>query len=939
MRYTTMRYIIALSLYLALAACQSEAPDILVKSPADKRQYAYHTLDNGAQVFVVSDPTLTYATAAVSVRVGNFQNPANRPGVAHFLEHLLFLGSDKYPLPGEYFAFIEQNGGSANAMTSNQFTTYYFNIDPGFFPEALERLSRFFIAPLFLPNSVEKECMIVDAEYKRGLLEEGRRVLAVEKATANPLHPFHQFQVGSRMSLQGPDGQCDRAAVIDLYHQYYRGDRMKVVLVAPDSTETLMAQAKAVFQALPSPMPRAEVVLEPLVYTPKEMGQTIYIQSQGPRQELVLQFPLTDIEDAVDNAGFLMRTLLNMESKGSLAAALKSEGLIESLSANIQTLSDRQDKLYIAFQLRTVSPEVIETITTTTFAYLQFLEQSDVQAKMFERIQRRSSRNFRFQDPRYPESLALDIAEDLHTIPVVKILSDGYLLEDARFDAPAFQAILEQCRPDNLRRIVLSQAVEADKVEPYYQVPYHTEPFALSQIVAWRAAMGDNRFYALSDNPYEPTEFQRRPVLYPKAAPRRTEVGRHVLWHATDQRANAPYAWARILLRSSDISNTPKAAVLNQLWITNFYKTETQLMERIGEAQGTGGIYFSKEGLIFEIDGYRDVQRKIWLPLVEAIVSFEPTEETFNALKAQLMRAVEANMQTSGSLEDAALAMNALLSEQNWLLVDLYEALKTATWAEVAAHRAQVLQSGTLEALFYGNLSLEDARRAMWDIDRVWKLGGQAEPKLDFSIQTPPGHWYRSVSAHGPQQGSIVYLQALEDTIQNRVNLSLFAKLLHGRFFEQLRTKEQLGYVVNIRYVFGHWPGVSFAVESGKKGEEITQRSFQFIETIPALLAQLSTEEWEAVHTSFVRDLERPMVRPETSLGHYWHYIATGRPFSEEAAVLAQLKATTQASFTADIQAWLPKAPKIVVDTGHIVPRGYTPLSEPYAFSGKGATQ
>ena len=106
----------------------------VVKSPNDDRQYQYLELPNRMKVLLVSDPKADKAAAALTVGVGSTANPPGREGLAHFLEHMLFMGTKKYPEVDEYSAFIKKNGGMDNAFTGGNQTTYYFDIKP----EALE---------------------------------------------------------------------------------------------------------------------------------------------------------------------------------------------------------------------------------------------------------------------------------------------------------------------------------------------------------------------------------------------------------------------------------------------------------------------------------------------------------------------------------------------------------------------------------------------------------------------------------------------------------------------------------------------------------------------------------------------------------------------------------------------------------------------------------
>ena len=64
------------------------------------------------------------ASASLAINVGSFNNPSSRPGLAHFVEHMLFLGSDKYPDEGSYSEHVAANGGAVNAYTEFEWTNF-----------------------------------------------------------------------------------------------------------------------------------------------------------------------------------------------------------------------------------------------------------------------------------------------------------------------------------------------------------------------------------------------------------------------------------------------------------------------------------------------------------------------------------------------------------------------------------------------------------------------------------------------------------------------------------------------------------------------------------------------------------------------------------------------------------------------------------------------
>lgn len=90
----------------------------------DERDYKALTLDNGMRVLLISDPKSSRSAAALDVHAGGFSDPSDRSGLAHFCEHMSFLGTKKYPEENEFSEFLSANGGSSNAFTDSEDTVY-----------------------------------------------------------------------------------------------------------------------------------------------------------------------------------------------------------------------------------------------------------------------------------------------------------------------------------------------------------------------------------------------------------------------------------------------------------------------------------------------------------------------------------------------------------------------------------------------------------------------------------------------------------------------------------------------------------------------------------------------------------------------------------------------------------------------------------------------
>ena len=95
----------------------------------DKRSYQTLTLDNGLKVLLVQDLDSKKSAASLTVNAGHFDDPNDRQGMAHFIEHMLFLGTEAYPDPGYFSQFINQAGGHCNAWTGTEHSSYFFDCE------------------------------------------------------------------------------------------------------------------------------------------------------------------------------------------------------------------------------------------------------------------------------------------------------------------------------------------------------------------------------------------------------------------------------------------------------------------------------------------------------------------------------------------------------------------------------------------------------------------------------------------------------------------------------------------------------------------------------------------------------------------------------------------------------------------------------------------
>ncbi len=220
----------------------------IIKATSDQRTYQYQKLDNEIEVLYVNDPKGNQSAVSMVVGVGSFEDTTQ--GIAHFLEHMLFMGNEKYPSEETYSKFITQHNGSTNAYTAGDHTCYYFSIDGMYLTSAIDIFSQFFVSPTFDPSCVEREINAVDSEHKKNVLVDSwRKYQTLKTIQCDGNSPVNCFSTGNKETLNVPN---IREKLIEFYNKYYSSNVMKLVIY-DNSLYTSDDEMKSKMNALMSP--------------------------------------------------------------------------------------------------------------------------------------------------------------------------------------------------------------------------------------------------------------------------------------------------------------------------------------------------------------------------------------------------------------------------------------------------------------------------------------------------------------------------------------------------------------------------------------------------------------------------------------------------------------------------------------------------------------
>ncbi|KAG5497184.1 hypothetical protein GH5_01726 [Leishmania sp. Ghana 2012 LV757] len=200
-----------------------------------RAKYSGYVLRNGVKCVIVQDGNAKMPAAAMCIHAGQLNDPVELPGLAHFCEHMLFMGTEKFPKEDEFDSFVSKASGFTNAFTADRDTVYYFSVSDGSLEGALERFVEFFAAPSFSPGAVAREVNAVHSEDEKNHNNDYWRLEEVIRGFCNPKHPHSRYGNGNLTTLRDEPqrrGIDVRESLKAFHSRYYLANGATIVVVS-----------------------------------------------------------------------------------------------------------------------------------------------------------------------------------------------------------------------------------------------------------------------------------------------------------------------------------------------------------------------------------------------------------------------------------------------------------------------------------------------------------------------------------------------------------------------------------------------------------------------------------------------------------------------------------------------------------------------------------
>ena len=865
-------FILLLFSTLALAA---QIPE---KSPNDDNKYRFIELDNGLKVILVSDQDADKAAASMNVAVGSGDDPEDREGLAHFLEHMLFLGTEKYPDPGEYQQFIKSHGGQHNAFTAFQDTNFFFDVQAEFLEPALDRFAQQFSAPLFTAELVERERHAVHSEFSAKRKEDGRRLYSVEKAVSNPDHAFSHFAVGNLTTLANTEENPLRPDLIEFWKQHYSSNIMSLAVYGPQTLDELESMVRGRFGAIENRHFETKRHVASL-YKAEDLPAKVTVDALKDVRSLSLVFPIPSQEKnyRTKPAGYVTN-LLGHEGPGSLFDVLKRAGLAERLSAGLGMDTGENATLEINISLTPEGLARQQDILPLVFDYIEKIRQKGISEQRFLEMQSLARLDFRFREQGNPMHEVMSLSRYLQDYPAEDVLRAPWLVE--RFAPEQYRDILDRLTPANLLVFVL--APEQELVNPnrteWYDAAWTREALDPEALRAQSVPELAAQLRLPPENPFVPEDLAMVPGKTMAQPTKLATIEGMDVWFARDTRFDTPKANVFVGLRTPATRASARSYVLTHLLVDAI---NTNLNAWAYSARLAGldySVYEHLRGITVRVGGYSDKLHTLMNRILLQVAAPELTRQRFEIARQKLIDGLQ-NKAKDRPVEQTSEFVQTSLIEGAWPTDAKLRAAREVTFEELQSFSEALLSQVDPVMLAHGNLTEASALNLARQIDAI-VLGNSELAQVERSRvrQLPKAETLVSLDVEHPDTGYTLYMQGDNTSFEERARFRLLAQIISSPFYEEIRTNRQMGYIVYaMPFEMLETPALGFVVQSPSAtsteiDQAIREFSNSFEETLSALTPERLDREKQAVISKL---LERDLQLDEIS-SRYWREIDRG---------------------------------------------------------------
>ncbi|KAH8740195.1 insulinase-like peptidase [Cryptosporidium ryanae] len=846
----------------------------VIKPIFDENKYRSLILSNKLRVLLVSDDRAEISGAVLSVFVGYQHDPENLNGLAHFLEHMLFLGSKKYPDPFEFDNYVKQNGGSMNAHTDYHETSYYFDVNSESLEGVLDRFSGFFVCPLFDTTYVEREVNAVNSEHEMNLLYDLFIKYHIISSSARSGHPVSKFGTGSLQTLKIEPEEKGIDVIKELkefHNKYYCSGIMCLTLISNHSLDTLQEYVTKYFSditnkgaSIPNYFDEFEVEKPYLSIkdSPKDgsLGSVIYIVPNKNERSITLNYQFPDIRKFKrESPELYFLEILGHEGHGSLTSILRRNGLCYSLSSGLNEMFSA-NLFEITIKLTEKGYLEINRVIEYTLNYVNLMVEKDIDMDIVSDIVKLKQIIFDYKNrPSIEELIGRSTFLVANNVPLNEVLSYGNRIE--RIDIEAVKMLKKYFSPDNMfivfsfpeNKVMIEDKRYAEELiyDRHYKLNYLKQEFysEIKNIINNVSIDYSSRIglELPKKNEYIPEKLdivnaQNKDVLsFPEQVDMNASpfTGRVKTYFKPDTTFSTPHGFTQIFFYSTK-ETTCETLVMDHLvslTITKMISEEaySAILANL-DCKIIGGFSLNNsfDSISITLSGFNDKTGNLLQFIVNSIINLKNDSKSeyisfFNEAVEETKEKVGNSLYNPSRLVQLTLYnFKEFYSNYTPSKESILKTIDSVNYQKLCNYAFDFFSNCIIRSVILGNFNMEEVHDLMNIVLTEQLLGSnynvventdklvlrtcidvESSIKGDTKIHSNNLIFSKPVLNPVDKNGAVVYtIDMGRYNLRNMVLLDLLSKYLDVKCFHELRTNQQLGYVVkcssfNLKPVIG----------------------------------------------------------------------------------------------------------------------------------------